>query len=81
MGKGTRLKAIRKEEKALPTVINTVAFNMLDNGQVSVTGPITDPALLCDVLSKGFRGLSLFYGQQGGKPRIVMPKSDLILPH
>lgn len=81
MGKGARIKAVRAEEQAKPKIINTIAINMLNNGGVNVSGPITEPLLVIDVLGKALNALSAFYAQKGTQAHpIIQPGSGLLLP-
>ena len=62
MGKGMR----NKEERAAaePKVIGTIAVNLLSDGKVTVSGPIGDPSLVCNTISKMIHALIQFYTQQ-----------------
>jgi len=82
MGKGMRLKEERKATALQPMIVNTISINMLSNGGVNVSGPITDPILVLSVFSKAFNALAVHYAQERDKQnKIVVPTSGLILPH
>lgn len=82
MGKAARIKAIRADEKAKPTIVNTISFNMLSDGGVNVSGPIQEPRLVIDILGKAFNALSQYYAQEAQKSQsIIKPVNGLILPH
>lgn len=75
------MKAERAEEVKQPKVLNSITLNMLDNGHVSVSGPIQDPVLVIDVVGKALNALTAYYMQEKMKDqRIVKPAPGLILP-
>lgn len=83
MGKASSLKAERKEEKnqLKPHILGSIKFNILSDGHVNVSGPITDPVVVLDVLGKGCIALAAYYAKEMSKDkRIVTQGSNLILP-
>ena len=83
MGKAARIKKERVGINVEPKVMATISINLLDNGHVSVSGPIQDPIMVMDTFSKAFAALTQFYVQQKEEPkRILQPvrPSNLILP-
>jgi len=82
MGEATRIK--KEREAAQPKVMATISINILDNGDVTVSGPIQDPIMVMDTFSKAFAALTQFYVQNKGvEPKRILQQvrpSSLILP-
>ena len=77
MGKAARINA--EHEAQRPKVLNTISVNILDNGNVQVSGPISDPVLVLDVLGKALMAVAQFQHQNKGRivqasPKLVVPK-------
>lgn len=77
-----QVKRERKEaRKDGVTVINNIRIDILSNGDVNVTGPITDPVVCMDVIGKALFKLAMFHAdRRGNDSRIVTAKPNLILP-
>ena len=82
MGKGQRLKAVRQEEQK-PQIIGTIAINLMSDGNVNVSGPITDPGTVGTAIGQAIHALIVWHAQEakkGNEKRIVTPGVGLILP-
>ena len=83
MGKAARIKAERQEEQQEqgPRVLNTINFNILSDGHVNVSGPITNPVFVMHILSKGLNALAVYYAQEQEKASpIIQPQPGIVLP-
>ena len=81
MGKAARIKEERQEQQG-PKVLNSVRFDILSDGHVSVSGPIANAAFVMQTLSKGLNALAGYYAQEQEKASpIIQPKPGLVLPN
>ena len=67
----------RQDEAKKPKVVNTLVFNLLVNGRVTVSGPITDPIVVIDILSAGLGTLVQFWTKQKEVTNRIVQASDL----
>lgn len=64
-----------------PKVLNTIHLNILENGKVNVSGPITDPILVMDVLGQALQAIAQWQFQnKKNDSRIVKPSPGVIVP-
>ena len=79
MSKGDRVRAIHAEEA--PKLKVKLEINMMEDGKVTVSGPIADPVFATSLISQGLNSLAQYWAQQREEAsRIVKPATNLILP-
>jgi len=76
-----QVKRERQEATNEVKVINNIRIDILSNGGVNVSGPITDPVVCMDILGRALLELAVFHVQRReNDSRIVTAKPNLILP-
>lgn len=74
MKKSNGSQKIKQED---PKVLGQVVINILDNGSVSVGGPINQPALILDIFSKAMAAVAQHISKQEPK-LIAAPQQPVI---
>ena len=78
MGKADRIKQARQAQE--PQIMGTVSIDILDDGNVKVSGPIQDPAFVVGLMGKVMSALANFYVKQKEGPQIIKPTPGMFLP-
>lgn len=73
-----QVKRDRQEERQQAAIpIATLTFNMMSDHNVSVSGPITNPVAIFDMLGRGILSLAAFYAERAQQTSQIV-KADAL---
>lgn len=79
MGKEERMKEREEQAKQAPRIVSQLTFNVIENNDVIVSGPIKNKEKVAQILSSGLLSLFTYYAAQGqDAARIVAPDPKMI---